>query len=74
MSNKENSKYDRVKRFINFFGLDNSFDDDLNDDSDDVISNESTEEETDDSDGWAEYIEEEFGDSLENSDDSKEQD
>ena len=49
-------------------------DDDLNDDSDDVISDESTEEETDDSDGWAEYIEEEFGDSLENSDDSKEQD
>ena len=38
----------------------------------DVISDES-EEEADDSDGWAEYIEEEFGDSIEESDDSNEQ-
>ena len=28
----------------------------------------------DGSDGWAEYIEEEFGDSVDESDDSKEQD
>lgn len=34
MSNKENSKYDRVKRFINFFGLDNSFDDEFDEDYD----------------------------------------
>ena len=33
---------------------------------------EESEEEVDESDGWAEYIEEEFGDSLEESDDSKE--
>ena len=46
----------------------------LDEDSDDVVSGEAVEEETDDADGWAEYIEEEFGDSLENSDDSKEQD
>ena len=34
MSNKENSKYDRVKRFIKFFNLDNSFDDEFEDDYD----------------------------------------
>ena len=49
------------------------------DESDDVVyevleeSDESEEsEEVDESDGWAEYIEEEFGDSLEESEDSKE--
>ena len=46
----------------------------LDEDLGDVVSDESLEEETDDSDGWAEYIEEEFGDSLEESDDSKKQD
>ena len=46
----------------------------LDEDLGDVVSDESLEEETDDSDGWAEYIEEEFGDSLEESDDSNKQD
>ena len=46
----------------------------LDEDLGDVVSDESLEEETDDSDGWAEYIEEEFGDYLEESDDSKKQD
>ena len=40
---------------------------------DDMVSDESEEEE-DDSDGWAEYIEEEFGDSIGDSEDSNEQD
>ena len=46
----------------------------LDEDLGDVVSDKSLEEETDDSDGWAEYIEEEFGDYLEESDDSKKQD
>lgn len=34
MSNKENYKYDRVKKIIKFFNLDNSFDDEFEDDYD----------------------------------------
>ena len=36
----------------------------------DVSSEDSVDEEVDESDGWAEYIEEEFGDSIENSQES----
>ena len=45
----------------------------LEESDDDIVSDESEEEE-DDSDGWAEYIEEEFGDSIGDSEDSNEQD
>lgn len=34
MSKRENTKYDRINRFIKFFGLDNTFDDEFNDDYD----------------------------------------
>ena len=34
MSNKDNSKYDRINRFIKFFNLDNSFDDEFDEDYD----------------------------------------
>lgn len=34
MSNKENNKYDRVRKFVKFFNLDNSFDDEFEDDYD----------------------------------------
>ena len=44
----------------------------LDEELDDAVSEGSVEEETDDSDGWAEYIEEEFGDSIDDSEDSKE--
>ena len=47
----------------------------LDENLNEVSSEESVDEEADESDGWAEYIEEEFGDSVENShesDDSKE--
>ena len=37
----------------------------------DVVSDETSNEEEDDSDGWAEYIEEEFGDSIDESEDSE---
>ena len=40
----------------------------------DVSSEESVDEEVDESDGWAEYIEEEFGDSVENSQESDDSD
>ena len=42
----------------------------LDENSNDVSSEESVDEEADESDGWAEYIEEEFGDSVENSHES----
>ena len=42
--------------------------------SDDELVSEESEEEADDDDGWAEYIEEEFGDSIGDSKDSDEQD
>ena len=48
----------------------------LDENLNEVSSEESVDEEADESDGWAEYIEEEFGDSVENShesDDSNEQ-
>lgn len=32
MSKRENTKYDRINRFIKFFGLDNTFDDGFDDD------------------------------------------
>ena len=34
MSKREKTKYDRINRFIKFFGLDNTFDDEFNDDYD----------------------------------------
>ena len=42
--------------------------------SDDELVSEESEEEADDDDGWAEYIEEEFGDSIGDCEDSNEQD
>ena len=42
----------------------------LDENSNDVSSEESVDEGEDESDGWAEYIEEEFGDSVENSHES----
>ena len=40
----------------------------------DVSFEESADEEVDESDGWAKYIEEEFGDSVENSQESDDSD
>lgn len=34
MNNKDNSKYNRINRFIKFFNLDNSFDDEFDEDYD----------------------------------------
>ena len=42
----------------------------LDENINDVSSEDSVDEEVDESDGWAEYIEEEFGDSIENSQES----
>ena len=46
----------------------------LDENINDVSSEESVDEEVDESDGWAEYIEEEFGDSVENSQESDDSD
>ena len=46
----------------------------LDENINDVSSEESADEEVDESDGWAEYIEEEFGDSVENSQESDDSD
>ena len=46
----------------------------LDENSNDVSSEESVDEGKDESDGWAEYIEEEFGDSVENSHESHDSD
>ena len=46
----------------------------LDENINDVSSEESVDEEVDESDGWAEYIEEEFGESIEQSEDENKQD
>ena len=46
----------------------------LDENLNDVSSEESVDNEADESDGWAEYIEEEFGDSVENSHESNDSD
>ena len=46
----------------------------LDENLNDVSSEESFDNEADESDGWADYIEEEFGDSVENSHESNDSD